>query len=201
MAKEENFNLDNYKGVFYNQDTGEKFHDKVTGAHFEYFDMVARLKKLQKEREGIDKNYENQNRFHFPKETVKKLAPAKELRNEVQKVAMYNTVCKQQPHKETSWKSKENTLEEHKKRNSESNRQTKSITSITNTKEVKINKKAESHYKKLSDLSKFVTDKERKRTGGEKSNRSKSIEKSSKLLEAKANTAKKIQSYFTTYVA
>lgn len=38
----------NYKGMFYNDDSGTKYQDEVTGAHFEYRDMCKRLNKLMK---------------------------------------------------------------------------------------------------------------------------------------------------------
>ncbi len=41
--------FNNYKGMFYNDDPGQKYQDEVTGAHFEYHDMCRRLKRLQKE--------------------------------------------------------------------------------------------------------------------------------------------------------
>lgn len=41
--------LNNYKGMFFNDDPGQKYQDPETGAHFEYCDMCAKLKRLQKE--------------------------------------------------------------------------------------------------------------------------------------------------------
>lgn len=41
--------LNNYKGMFYNDEPGQKYQDPETGAHFEYNEMCARLKRLQKE--------------------------------------------------------------------------------------------------------------------------------------------------------
>ena len=38
--------LINYKGIYYNDDTGEKFTDPDTGAHFEFKDMCMRLAKV-----------------------------------------------------------------------------------------------------------------------------------------------------------
>lgn len=40
--------LTNYKGFFYDN-PGQKYQDEVTGAHFEYFDMCLRLKRLRKQ--------------------------------------------------------------------------------------------------------------------------------------------------------
>lgn len=39
----------NYKGMFYEEDSGQKFQDPETGAHFEYEDMCCRLMDLQRE--------------------------------------------------------------------------------------------------------------------------------------------------------
>ncbi len=38
----------NYKGMFFNDDPGQKYQDELTGAHFEYHDMCHRLKQLLK---------------------------------------------------------------------------------------------------------------------------------------------------------
>ena len=52
------------KGPGYNQDenggTGEKFQCEETGAHFEFLEMVRRLKRLQRCRGDIDKLVEEQ---------------------------------------------------------------------------------------------------------------------------------------------
>ncbi len=41
--------FNNYKGMFFGDDPGQKYQDKVTGAHFEYHDMCKRLRRLQHE--------------------------------------------------------------------------------------------------------------------------------------------------------
>lgn len=41
--------LNNYKGIFYQDDSDHNYQDKLTGAHFEYNEMCKRLKKLQHE--------------------------------------------------------------------------------------------------------------------------------------------------------
>lgn len=46
----------NYKGIYFDDDSGEKFQCPETGAHFEYFDMYRRLQKIKKSREKIDKS-------------------------------------------------------------------------------------------------------------------------------------------------
>lgn len=43
----DNIDFGNYKGIFYDEPS-EKYQDEITGAHFEYFDMCLRLKKLKK---------------------------------------------------------------------------------------------------------------------------------------------------------
>eukprot|EP00826_Nyctotherus_ovalis_P003818 TRINITY_DN10786_c0_g1_i6.p1 TRINITY_DN10786_c0_g1~~TRINITY_DN10786_c0_g1_i6.p1 ORF type:complete len:228 (-),score=51.92 TRINITY_DN10786_c0_g1_i6:636-1319(-) len=222
MAKKTNLeqgfdhaNLNNYKGVFYNQDTGEKYQDKVTGAHFEYFDMVLRLKKLQREIGNVimDNIHTKQDHLYFPKEIASKLAQGKEFRNDIHKFIdkMYTTDCGHQAQKEIGWKSKEDDKEESKRRCPETNRQSKSITTIPNAKEIKnkeAKKKLESHNKRLSDLSEAISYKTAKKGSGERSNRSKSIEKSCRQLEAKVCAAERLlqkqaiskqNSYFTSY--
>ena len=44
---EEDLDLENYKGIYFNDDPGRKFQDEVNGAHFEYNDMCGRLGKLR----------------------------------------------------------------------------------------------------------------------------------------------------------
>ena len=44
----DHIDFNNYKGIFYNDDPGQKYQDEVTGAHFEYHDMCHRLSKIQK---------------------------------------------------------------------------------------------------------------------------------------------------------
>jgi len=41
--------FNNYKGMFFNDDPGQKYQDEVTGAHFEYHDMCRRLKRIQQQ--------------------------------------------------------------------------------------------------------------------------------------------------------
>lgn len=38
--------LINYKGIYFEDDTGQKYTCPETGAHFEYLDMYRRLKKI-----------------------------------------------------------------------------------------------------------------------------------------------------------
>jgi len=44
----DNIDFQNYKGMFYNDDPGNKYQDEKTGAHFEYKDMCRRLTELKK---------------------------------------------------------------------------------------------------------------------------------------------------------
>jgi hypothetical protein len=37
--KDEDFDINNYKGIYFNDEPGSKFTDPITGAHFEYNDM------------------------------------------------------------------------------------------------------------------------------------------------------------------
>ena len=42
--------LINYKGIYFNDDQGQKFQCPDTGAHFQFEDMCNRIKKIMKER-------------------------------------------------------------------------------------------------------------------------------------------------------
>ncbi len=46
--------LINYKGIYYNDDAGQKYTDPETGAHFEFKDMCKRLTRIQQKREAYD---------------------------------------------------------------------------------------------------------------------------------------------------
>jgi len=39
--------LENYRGMFYNEEPGQRYQDELTGAHFQYEDMCRRLKVLK----------------------------------------------------------------------------------------------------------------------------------------------------------
>jgi len=54
--KDENGNLMNYKGIYFNDDPNTKYTDPITGAHFEFKDMIKRLNKVLQKRQV----YENQ---------------------------------------------------------------------------------------------------------------------------------------------
>jgi hypothetical protein len=49
--KSEIADVANYKGIYYNDDSGTKYTDPVSGAHFEFSDMCARLLKIKQLRE------------------------------------------------------------------------------------------------------------------------------------------------------
>lgn len=46
--------FNNYKGMFFNDEPGQKFQDPETGAHFEYKDMCKRINKLKQELQQFD---------------------------------------------------------------------------------------------------------------------------------------------------
>ena len=46
--------LINYKGIYYNDDAGQKYTDPETGAHFEFRDMCKRLTRILQKREAYD---------------------------------------------------------------------------------------------------------------------------------------------------
>ena len=52
----DNIDFANYKGIYAEDDTGQKYTCPETGAHFEYLDMFRRLKKILNEREKFEKN-------------------------------------------------------------------------------------------------------------------------------------------------
>ena len=46
--------LINYKGIYYNDDAGQKYTDPETGAHFEFRDMCKRLSRILQKREAYE---------------------------------------------------------------------------------------------------------------------------------------------------
>ncbi len=46
--------LINYKGIYFDDNEGQKYQCPETGAHFEYLDMYRRLKKVNNAREKTD---------------------------------------------------------------------------------------------------------------------------------------------------
>ena len=44
----DSIDFSSFKTFFYNKDMGEKYCDKVTGAHFDYLDTCIRLNLLEK---------------------------------------------------------------------------------------------------------------------------------------------------------
>ena len=42
--------LINYKGIYFDDDSGQKYQCPETGSHFEYLDMYRRLKKIASQR-------------------------------------------------------------------------------------------------------------------------------------------------------
>lgn len=55
--KDEGGELINYKGIYYNDDQGQKYTDPDTGAHFEFRDMCRRITKAMQLREAYDKQH------------------------------------------------------------------------------------------------------------------------------------------------
>jgi hypothetical protein len=51
---EENVDLTNYKGIYFDDDSGQKYQCPETGAHFEYLDMFRRLKRILTQRDKLD---------------------------------------------------------------------------------------------------------------------------------------------------
>lgn len=47
-------NLQNYKGIYANEDTGQKYQCPETGAHFEFNDLCRRMHKIMERRKLED---------------------------------------------------------------------------------------------------------------------------------------------------
>ena len=47
--------LINYKGIYFDDDSGQKYQCPETGAHFEYLDMFRRLKRISATRTKEEK--------------------------------------------------------------------------------------------------------------------------------------------------
>jgi hypothetical protein len=53
-GKNEINELINYKGIYFEDDTGQKYQCPETGSHFEYLDMYRRLKKIANTRNKME---------------------------------------------------------------------------------------------------------------------------------------------------
>ena len=51
----DNMDLNNYKGIYANEEAGQKYTCPQTGAHFEYKDISRRMIKLSERRQLMDK--------------------------------------------------------------------------------------------------------------------------------------------------
>lgn len=49
--KEGGVDLINYKGIYFDDDSGQKYQCPDSGAHFEYLDMFRRLKRIASTRD------------------------------------------------------------------------------------------------------------------------------------------------------
>ena len=54
----DDIDIENYKGIYFNDEQTNRYEDKITGAHFDYFDLCRRLRKLPN---VIKKSEENNN--------------------------------------------------------------------------------------------------------------------------------------------
>lgn len=52
--KEGGVDLINYKGIYFDDDSGQKYQCPDSGAHFEYLDMFRRLKRIAATRDQSD---------------------------------------------------------------------------------------------------------------------------------------------------
>ena len=71
--------FNNYKGMFFNDDPGQKFQDEVTGAHFEHNDMCKRLKRLQQELQQFTQTIESDEEESPSSERVKGKSEEKQI--------------------------------------------------------------------------------------------------------------------------
>lgn len=55
---DENINFGNYKGIYANDEPGQKYNCPETGAHFEFNDVCKRLGRVQQWRIKLDEQYE-----------------------------------------------------------------------------------------------------------------------------------------------
>lgn len=57
--KEPAVDMINYKGIYFEDDSGQKYQCPESGAHFEYLDMFRRLKRIANSRDESDTNETN----------------------------------------------------------------------------------------------------------------------------------------------
>ena len=162
-------NFNNYKGIFYNEDTNQKYQDKATGAHFEYFDMILRLKRVQKEIKVVEATQESvkQNAKYKNNNDDERKSPPKNLCNESHRFGNhdYSTAGSKALHKEINLRiAKNEVVNGHKKQASESSRLTKDLNGLklrkesTNKSNVlkgvvsRLNKKSTEAKKRESDI-------------------------------------------------
>lgn len=50
----DNLDFQNFKGIYFEEDPNRKYQDPDTGCHFEYNDLIKRLKKLKSLRKRLD---------------------------------------------------------------------------------------------------------------------------------------------------
>ena len=65
---DEEIDLAEYKGIFFNEEPGQKWQDDATGAHFDFQDMCKRLQLAMEERKEIEKRekyYEKQRQIQL----------------------------------------------------------------------------------------------------------------------------------------
>ena len=85
---EDNVDLINYKGIYFDDDSGQKFQCPETGAHFEYLDMFRRLKRILTQREKLD--LKDQTDTQHKVESPKKDENKKIVKTEDGKIQMFN---------------------------------------------------------------------------------------------------------------
>lgn len=99
--------LINYKGIYFDDDTGQKYTCPETGAHFEYLDMYRRLKKIasiRSKEERLDKqssvNKNDSNQMDISKDSKEeKISQVNHVKTDERSI---NQSTKKQPPAEVS---------------------------------------------------------------------------------------------------
>ena len=69
--------LINYKGIYFDDDSGQKYQCPESGAHFEYLDMFRRLKRIAATRqEESDLPVQSKQTVNESKKIPRKIEPA-----------------------------------------------------------------------------------------------------------------------------
>lgn len=80
MTDKDPVDLINYKGIYFDDDSGQKYQCPESGAHFEYLDMFRRLKRIANSRSKSDISETEANKTPtVKKSSLKKLEQPQEV--------------------------------------------------------------------------------------------------------------------------